>query len=302
MACPPLKTQPMASSYSSSHLFAIEIWTKIFALACRDDGTTGRSLASVSLYISSVVKSVKLQSIVLSNYPRILAFLQVMQAMPIRDRRVRFLTIQFATPLAHMRSGVEVDNSITQSLAPSTNRLQLLLRNQREKNVAESISHLLSILAPSLVDVSVDFEDIHNRTFTFLPPVEFPKLLHLKYSACSFPILSTPPPSCPRLQNLILDCTQSGDFENVAKHITTIAPSLQKVTVTVQSFSQLMQLLSHKAWEASRANDILDKIVNGALCHTEVEITLNVGKGWNQECEDLKVATKFFPNITVRGM
>jgi hypothetical protein len=70
-----------------------ELCTRIFSLACLDDGTTGRMLSLVSKYVHQVSKSVKFQSIVLRGFKQTCQFLAVLQTTPKKHQHVYHLFV-----------------------------------------------------------------------------------------------------------------------------------------------------------------------------------------------------------------
>jgi hypothetical protein len=71
----------------------IEIWSQIFALACTDNGFTGRSLSLVSRYIYESSKPTKLQSLSVSTPQQIQSLALLIRKTSPEYRRVRNLFI-----------------------------------------------------------------------------------------------------------------------------------------------------------------------------------------------------------------
>ncbi|KAF8877277.1 hypothetical protein BD779DRAFT_1379195, partial [Infundibulicybe gibba] len=59
--------------------FPVELWTRIFSHACTDDGDTGRALSLVSRYIRRASAPHKLQSVLITSVPQMLAFTKVLE-------------------------------------------------------------------------------------------------------------------------------------------------------------------------------------------------------------------------------
>ncbi|KZP14386.1 hypothetical protein FIBSPDRAFT_868349 [Athelia psychrophila] len=91
-------TMPILHQASPTYRIPPEIWLEIFIEACTDTGLTGRSLASVSHFISSASQLAKHQSIALHGLHQILAFASILTKIPAHLRTVRYLFIT-KTPL-----------------------------------------------------------------------------------------------------------------------------------------------------------------------------------------------------------
>jgi hypothetical protein len=80
---------------SSSPLYRCspELCKRIFALACLDDGTTGRSLSLVSKYISDTSKSFKLQSLAVRNLYQAEGLAFTLKKLPYSERRIVHLFV-----------------------------------------------------------------------------------------------------------------------------------------------------------------------------------------------------------------
>lgn len=71
----------------------IEIWHRIFHLACIDDGTTGRSLSLVSKHIRTISEPFQLYSVCLANPNQAARFASYLQTAPKHLRRVVHLEV-----------------------------------------------------------------------------------------------------------------------------------------------------------------------------------------------------------------
>ncbi|EED83138.1 predicted protein [Postia placenta Mad-698-R] len=78
----------------------VEIWSRIFTLACTDNGTTGRSLAQVSRYFRDASSAVRLRSIALIGLEQTRRFADLLERTPPELRRVRCLCISHCDPPA----------------------------------------------------------------------------------------------------------------------------------------------------------------------------------------------------------
>ncbi|KAJ7615470.1 hypothetical protein FB45DRAFT_935737 [Roridomyces roridus] len=77
-----------------------EIHLKLYSLACTDDGTTGCSLSAVSRRIRQLSSEHRYQSLAVCGPTQISRLLQTLRAIPPELRRIRFLFIHEAAPLA----------------------------------------------------------------------------------------------------------------------------------------------------------------------------------------------------------
>jgi hypothetical protein len=76
----------------------IELWSRIFSLACVDGGRTGCSLSEVSQYFRAAVLPVQVQSVaLLGTYKMSLFYRRVLEARPPKHRRVLHLFLSKAT-------------------------------------------------------------------------------------------------------------------------------------------------------------------------------------------------------------
>ncbi|KAA1477105.1 hypothetical protein DENSPDRAFT_748821, partial [Dentipellis sp. KUC8613] len=71
----------------------VEIFHIIFAFACTDDGTTGRSLALVSRWMYEASLPFQLQSLATKSTAQILALSAMLEQRAPLHRRVRFLAL-----------------------------------------------------------------------------------------------------------------------------------------------------------------------------------------------------------------
>ncbi|KAH9926843.1 hypothetical protein B0H21DRAFT_137294 [Amylocystis lapponica] len=81
-----------------SDQFPAEIWTRIFSLACTDDGSTGRSISLVSTYIHDVSLPIQLQSIALAGHRQLHRFADMLERRPPHLRNVRNLCVSHESP------------------------------------------------------------------------------------------------------------------------------------------------------------------------------------------------------------
>ena len=72
----------LASSMSAMERCPLELWEKIFALACTDGGFTGCSLSLVSRRVRALVEPFRYHSISLVEYEKFLAFASLLKGFP----------------------------------------------------------------------------------------------------------------------------------------------------------------------------------------------------------------------------
>ena len=70
-----------------------EIWSQIFYSACTDTGFTGRSISSTSRYFHEIAKKIRLRSVALFSIKQIIAFVKLVEALPLGERLVENLYI-----------------------------------------------------------------------------------------------------------------------------------------------------------------------------------------------------------------
>jgi hypothetical protein len=114
----------------------VELWTRIFRLACVDGGRMGCVLAEVSRYFRDAVLPVQLHSVVLLGYDKMsIFFTRVLQTRPPGHRRVLHLflasapgTPPSATPSSPMREDqMNILQGILVSVGPELRTLTTLL-------------------------------------------------------------------------------------------------------------------------------------------------------------------------------
>lgn len=169
----------------------IEIWMRIFSLACTDEGNTGRSLSQVSRYVHQISSPVKLQSVVLIGVDQLHAFADMLERTQAELRRVRHLCV------SHHNL--------------STSKYRAIGLTGRRKVFEEQLTRVLGIVAPTLQSLTlnvgalwplvlhiVDFPILEELTLQgsfLLPPTllqdgspvvqPFPSLKRLHLLGCS---------------------------------------------------------------------------------------------------------------------
>ena len=81
-----------------SSVFPVEIWHLIFALACIDDGSTGRSLSLVSTHFNEISAPFKYQSIAITHWSQIIAFSQIFCKLPASQKKTVSLFVHHPYP------------------------------------------------------------------------------------------------------------------------------------------------------------------------------------------------------------
>ncbi|KAF8874776.1 hypothetical protein CPB84DRAFT_560788 [Gymnopilus junonius] len=135
-----------------------EICGEIYSFACRDDGTTGRSLSLVSRYISETSRPYKFQSVTIVGHQQLVAFANLIEDTPQELRRVQCIFIS-----AHSRH----TTSNPRALSPEY--------TQRRESYA-AVERLLRAIAEWVKIIHVFF--VFYRPFVLLP-VELPVLEEL---------------------------------------------------------------------------------------------------------------------------
>jgi hypothetical protein len=87
-----------SASNMDSNIFPVEIWHLIFSLACRDDGSTGRSLSLVSTYFRDISAPFKYQSIAITHWSQIITFSQFFCKLPASQKKTVFLFVHHPFP------------------------------------------------------------------------------------------------------------------------------------------------------------------------------------------------------------
>jgi hypothetical protein len=188
-----------------------EIWAAICALACTDDGTTGRALSLVSKYMNEASKPFKYQCI------------------SVKERQLR--------PLV----------AAVEKLPPAARRFRNLFVSASERHQGEYFHadkrRLLLLVAPTLVTLQVVS---HLDDFIVLP-FSLPALLDLtidcgRYSNTMRDLLATleSHPVCyPSLQRLHLAgfLPQLGDDAGITDAIVRMAPGLTHLRLSLSGFN-----------------------------------------------------------------
>jgi len=114
----------------------VELWLKIFAIACTDDGFTGRSLSLVSRYIRDTSKSFKLQSVAICGL----------------RQTVEFAALVTKTPRCHARH-LYICDGTCRSHADDNERS--VDAHTRQEALSTSISTIIAAVSPTLWTLSL---------------------------------------------------------------------------------------------------------------------------------------------------
>ncbi|KAI0086053.1 hypothetical protein BDY19DRAFT_857751, partial [Irpex rosettiformis] len=207
----------------------IELHSQIFELACTDDGTTARSLSSVSRYVREVSRPFVLQSVAVSGLRSLTALADKLEILPPHKRRVRKLFI----------------SDWTRKQAES----KMISSNDHDMDRYEverlTITRLLDLVCPTVESLSFSISCPFNSTqlIGHLFSLDLPFLESLAIHGFY------PSPSCrvsmPRLQCLHLSGNRNpyGLFQT--GNLQTVSPKLAHLRisglVSAASFSEELE-------------------------------------------------------------
>lgn len=135
-----------------------EICGEIYSFACRDDGTTGRSLSLVSRFIHETSRPYKFQSVTIVGHKQLFAFADLIENTPSELRRVQCIFIS-----AHSRH----TTSNPRALSPEYTQ---------RREAYSAVKRILRAIAEWVKVIHVFF--VFYRPFVLLP-VELPVLEEL---------------------------------------------------------------------------------------------------------------------------
>jgi len=156
-----------------------EICSRIYALACVDDGATGRALSLVSRYINETSKYTKFQSVAVRSLNQALAFAALLEQSPPGDHRVCNLFISMnpgrsiykAKRTSSISSTLRRIRSLLSSLPHTMKRKQRGGRGDPFKNRSEdtmsevALTRILTAVAPSLQTLSIAIQTFGVSAF-----------------------------------------------------------------------------------------------------------------------------------------
>ncbi|KAJ7491891.1 hypothetical protein FB451DRAFT_1216282 [Mycena latifolia] len=235
------------------HQLPAELCARIFDFACRDSGSTGRSLSLVSRYINATSQSAKLQSIALVGRQQILGFAALLDRTPTHLRTTRCLFVNGQETEAEMelviaaayrgyREAAEVRAKLLQLLPPHDARVKALdeeVAGQAETTRqyladfgaegAQAMESILRALGPTLELLDLALNEYVAKML--VSAVSLPRLVDFT-TRSGFPLHPTDVPvlaPCPSLRRLHIVETPSQwtwttrFFENGISHF---APAL----------------------------------------------------------------------------
>jgi hypothetical protein len=254
------------------NLFPPEICSQIYALACTDDGYTGRSLAAVSRYIHETSSPYKFQSIALPNAYRASLFASILGKTPPHLRGVAYLFVanddfdidgpgsrDSGTKTTSSRRSI---TSMFSSFVGSSAKLPPQTVNpmkDHDTDIIEAVLKILRLIAPTLRTLSISFECRWiNSTSLFSVETSFPALsslteLNLNYRAPTDALFNHFvfhfPASFPSLRRLDISGLKllSYRFELFAC-ITKIAPSLTHLRLPAKMALMNVPFVSPTTW------------------------------------------------------
>ena len=87
-----------------------EIWHEIFALACTDTGSTGRSLSLVSKHFHDISGPFKYQSLAITQCRQLIAFARTFSQLPDFQKKIKYLFIHFPYPFLDVEDDPKLAN------------------------------------------------------------------------------------------------------------------------------------------------------------------------------------------------
>ncbi len=193
----------------------LEIWREICCLACKDDGTTGRSLGLVSQYVRSVSEEYRYYSIAVAGPRQARGLSEVLKNTPLA--RVRHL--YFVDPRDYV-SGLSV-----------------VVLPRRTEDIA-AINNLLEAVSPTLLSLTIvshATRQTFNGDHIALHLLQFPLLTELTLRGCY-----TVPPTelfAPRLVRLHI--SSEAVNRSLGQSLSKYYPELTHLRI-----SRLMEFIS----------------------------------------------------------
>lgn len=252
----------------SIHTCPPEIWTRIFAFACTDDGATGRSLALVSRYVRETSEPVRFERVVLKGVDKIVAFADILEVLEEGKRRVNTLDIVVDVDAEEgtnvdekeMRKNEELDShAYLNSLHRKTKctRSITVPHECRSRGIVASgaITHILDMVAPHLQDLSIWFNATYERTFVFLPNIDMPELRRFAFRGERVPFFSGSSGNgqikCEKLKEMTVVWDQFP--MDVVRHVKAISGQLMALKIVCRSPGDFMTLVG-LAWQRGQGD------------------------------------------------
>lgn len=193
-----------------------EIWFQVFALACSDDGFTGRALSLASRSIHLLSRPFKYQSIGITGPHQLLKSLEVLSSLPPGVRKVKYL---FIGGLDDPRGAMNVH-----------------AYTEHSSNIIETaLLQILQLLASNLLALNVHCTSLYRPSL--LPEIDFPVLRELTlHGPFKPPQAICPPTVFPSLRRIHI---HHFGFHpaNFLQHIVQSAPMLRHLHVPQNSFT-----------------------------------------------------------------
>lgn len=201
-----LFSQPHRLSLSTTFKMACrcptELWTYIFFYACMDDGSTGRSLSSVSKFFNEASKFAKYQSVALRGLSQTIQFASLIEELPEIHRGVCHLFVTNEHPYATFESSEDSSPTLTSTLSSLLSNLVPGTRNKR-KQLESKIDRRKQIIQEAVDQNSATYESLmHDAVYRILAIIA-PTLLTLSF-AFEFNFGDPKIPSLPVLTELNL--------------------------------------------------------------------------------------------------
>lgn len=128
-----------------------EVWSNIFALACRDNGLTGQSLSTASHATRALSATCKLQSISLLGHDQLTPFVSSLEQTPPALRRVRHLFVSFHSRDPHLAT-TKADFASRDTFYAAFDKLLHLVSSTLEILHYAQFTHRPFILAPTAIE------------------------------------------------------------------------------------------------------------------------------------------------------
>ncbi|KAF9502045.1 hypothetical protein BDN71DRAFT_1426475 [Pleurotus eryngii] len=252
----------------SIHTCPPEIWTRIFAFACTDDGATGCSLALVSRYVRETSEPVRFERVILKGVDKIVAFADMLEVLEEGKRRLNTLDIVVDVDAEEgtnveeqeMRKYEELDShAYLNSLHRKTKcaRSITVPYECRSRGIVASgaITHILDMVAPYLQDLSIWFNATYERTFVLLPNVDLPELRRFAFRGERVPFFSGSSGNgqikCEKLKEMTVVWDQFP--MDVVRHVKAISGQLMALKIVCRSPGDFMTLVG-LAWQRRQGN------------------------------------------------
>lgn len=222
-----------------------DVWANIFAHACTDSGTTGRSLSLVSKFIREASAPVKLQSLSFHNLRQITSFYQLLLQTPPHLRRVRYLYITTVPPPPARRGLARlVPSRRVPEVAPNLGTEE---REQWQKTILRILQEVAAFVEVLYLDVHLHYlqNPSHHPDYCAFPRLTdlssdgFP--LHLNVRLDSKAISAM----CPQLRHWHI----KGAFQPMQHESGSNLGALGLISIVAPSITHLrFSGLEHETW------------------------------------------------------